>query len=72
MTQEDIYDEKLSPLVKQIIEICKEHNMSCLLSFACPGDEAGEDVMCTTAILEDHRIGTKESFATSFWVLFRP
>lgn len=61
MTQEDIYDEKVSPLVKQIIEVCKEHKMPCVLSFACPDDKDGESsLMCTTAMLEDHFIGSKD------------
>ena len=70
MTQEDIYDEKVSPLVKQIIEICKEHDMPCLLSFACPDDEDGESsLMCTTAILEDHRIGAKRKLREALKLL---
>ena len=31
---ESIYDEKISPLMRQIIDICKEHNMPMVASFA--------------------------------------
>ena len=73
MTQEDIYDEKVSPLVKQIIEICKEHKIPCLMSFACPNDEPenGDSLMCTTAILEDDGIGKKERLKEALRVLRR-
>lgn len=31
---ESVYDEKISPLMTQIIAICKEHNMPMVASFA--------------------------------------
>ena len=32
MSKENVYDEQISPLVHQIIDICKEHNIALLLS----------------------------------------
>lgn len=52
--KEQVYDEKISPLMTQIISICKEHHIQMLGSFFLrepTGDEVEEhekDLCCTT------------------------
>lgn len=45
---EQVYDEKIYPLMKQIIEICKENNLPFFASF-----QYQEDGFCTTSILPE-------------------
>lgn len=49
MTKENVYDEQISPLVHQIINICKEHNIALLLS-AQLQDEDDQTLYCTTIL----------------------
>lgn len=48
LTKEQIHDQKISPLVNQIIAICKENNINSLLSFSLD-----DDLMCTSFIPAD-------------------
>ncbi|MDR5784100.1 hypothetical protein QCE63_32280 [Caballeronia sp. LZ065] len=48
--KEQIYDEQISPLMVQIIAICKEHNIAHLMSFSIPTDE-DPDLAVTTVRL---------------------
>lgn len=50
MSKEKFYDEKVAPLMKEIIAICKEHKIAMVASFAIPNDEDPE-LLCTTALL---------------------
>ena len=54
---EKLYDEKISPLISQVIEICKDNNVPMFFS-ACykndPNNPDGE-MFCTTAILPENR-----------------
>lgn len=50
MNKEQIYDEQISPLMAQIIEICKEHKIAHLACFAIPNDD-DPDLRCSTAQL---------------------
>ncbi|WP_175810615.1 hypothetical protein [Burkholderia cepacia] len=50
ITKEQIYDEKISPLMTQIIAICKEHGIPIVASFFTPGDDDPE-LAVTTALL---------------------
>ena len=64
MNQEQIYDEKIAPLMAQIIDLCKEYRMPFVACFACPdGTEEGEDLRCTSYLLGDEQIGNQEGFA---------
>jgi len=47
-SEEKVYDEKLSPLMKQIIEICKEHKIPMLAVFVYENDENGDQNAATT------------------------
>jgi len=49
-TKEQIYDEQISPLMAQIIAICKEHGIPIVASFFTPGDNDPE-LAVTTAML---------------------
>ena len=55
-TKEDIYDEKISPLMKQIIEICQENKIAMIASYSIPGvndEDPNDPLQCTTGLLED-------------------
>ena len=51
MNKEQIYDEQISPLMTQIIAICKEHDIQHVVSFAIP-TESDPELMCTTAKID--------------------
>lgn len=46
--KEQIYDEQIDPLMRQVIAICKEHKIAMIADFALD-----EDLKCTTALLAD-------------------
>lgn len=52
--KEDVYDDRLSPLVAAIIELCKEHSISTFMHFELDDydDDDGESrrCSCTTSI----------------------
>jgi hypothetical protein len=52
---EAIYDEQISPLMAQILEVCKAHDIPMVASFQLtPVDEDGNGPMlCTSAIPVD-------------------
>lgn len=49
-TKEQIYDDKISPLMAQIIAICKVHKIPVVASFFTPGADDPE-LAVTTALL---------------------
>lgn len=53
MTKEQVYDEKISPLMVQIISICKEHGIAMIANFACPNDE-DEDLQALTLLPDEN------------------
>lgn len=47
--KEGVYDEKIYPLMDEIIKLCQENNIQMLASFALKDeDEVGENLACTT------------------------
>lgn len=48
-TKESIYDEKINPLMAQIIGICQEHKIPFFASFTL---DKKADVQCTSALLD--------------------
>jgi len=46
--KEAVYDEKISPIVQQIIDICKVENIPFVMDFGLR-DGDGENVYCLTA-----------------------
>lgn len=56
---EHVYDEQISPLMKQIIDICKAHRLPMIASFAfknCEEKGAGD---CSTLLTYEGRNVTK-------------
>lgn len=53
---ESVYDQQISPLMQQIINICKEHNMPVLASFAFANTENTGVACCTTALTFEGRL----------------
>lgn len=47
---EQVYDDEISPLMAQIIEICKRENMPMVASFQYARDEDHVDDCCTSLI----------------------
>ena len=53
--KEKIYDEQISPLMTEIIKICKENKIAFFANYRLGFDEeAGEDLLCTTSIPNDN------------------
>lgn len=52
MTKEDLYDTHISPLMAQIIALCKEHKIAVYAAFDL-ADEDNDDLGCTTYIHDD-------------------
>lgn len=50
MNKEEAYDAKVSPLMREVIAICKEHHIPVLAVFHTPNDDK-DDLFCTTALL---------------------
>lgn len=50
--KEQIYDEKISPLMAQILEICKTNHIAMIATFSIPTPEVN-DLRCTSAVLEE-------------------
>lgn len=52
---EEVYDKEISPLMTQIMDICKKHNfpMAMCFQYKSTGEESYE--FCDTAILPDER-----------------
>ncbi len=46
--EEEVYDEKISPLMQQIIEICKKHKIPMMASFTYINTKEDGPGRCTT------------------------
>ncbi|EDC3150253.1 hypothetical protein KGN64_003341 [Salmonella enterica] len=62
---ESVYDEKISPLMTQIIAICKEHNMPMVASYAYKNSEEQGRCYCTTTLTFEGRHIKEFAEATS-------
>jgi hypothetical protein len=52
--KEAVYDERISPLMAQIIALCKEHSINMAAQFSLGVDEANEQTLfCTTCLPVD-------------------
>lgn len=49
--REDVYDNQISPLMTEIIRICKEHDIPMVASFQYDDRESDGAALCTTVIL---------------------
>ena len=52
---EKVYDEQINPLMAQIIEVCKQHNMPFIASFQYASDGKDDHQFCTTCVLPEER-----------------
>lgn len=52
-TKENIYDEQISPLMQQVIDICREHKIAMVFSAHLP-DEEQDSLYCTTLLPGDN------------------
>ena len=50
MTKEEIYDEQISPLMRQIIALCKEHKIANVCTFSL---DLEKGLCCTTVMTGD-------------------
>ena len=65
MNKEQVYDEKIAPLMAQIIGICHEHNIGMVADFEIPNDE-DQDLCCTSGTPGDGgQISRRHSLARS-------
>lgn len=48
--KEAIYDEHISPLMAQIIALCKEHKINMAAQFALDPNEEDRTLFCTTCL----------------------
>jgi len=55
MNKEQAYDEKISPLMTEIIAICREHGIAMLASYSIPA-EGKEDQTCTTHLDDGDKV----------------
>ena len=54
MTQEEFYDAKISPLMTQVIALCKEAQIPMVADFALDwSDDEQSHLKCTTALLDE-------------------
>ena len=51
MTREEAYDSNISPLMTQIVAICKEHGIPMVASFQLNDERPADDAFCCTTIL---------------------
>jgi hypothetical protein len=54
MSKEDIYDEKIYPLMAQILEICQAHHIAMVASFATPSDDDSE-LFCSSRVPDENQ-----------------
>ena len=50
--KEKVYDDLINPLIGQIIDICKEHHIAMLATFAIPTPD-NEGLACTTSLPDE-------------------
>ncbi len=50
---EKVYDDQISPLMQQIIKICKDNNIPMIASFEYKHDTNEHSDMCTTYLQHD-------------------
>ena len=48
--KEDVYDNEISPLMTQIIDICKQHGIPIIASFTYENSDERDPGRCTTLI----------------------
>jgi hypothetical protein len=69
MNKEQIHDEQISPLMAQIIEICKEHKIAFVASYAIPTED-DDTLRCSSALL-GREYGAPDEFKRA-WKELKP
>ena len=52
VNKEKIYDERINPLMAQIIELCKQNGIAMVASFAIPNDD-DPNIRCTSHLADE-------------------
>jgi hypothetical protein len=52
VNKEKIYDERISPLMAQILTICKENGIAMVAQFAIPNPD-DPDLVCTSCLTDE-------------------
>lgn len=52
MNKEQIYDDQINPLMKQIIQICRENHIAMICSFAIPTPDDA-DLFCSSRVPDE-------------------
>ncbi|CAJ0779025.1 hypothetical protein LMG7141_00830 [Ralstonia condita] len=60
MTKEDVYDEQIAPLMKQIIAVCRENKMAMVATIHCPS--ATDSTLCCSTALTTDEFDPPETF----------
>lgn len=71
MTQEQIYDEKITPIMAQITQLCEEHRIPFIACFACPSKE-DRNLRAAFCFTGPHLIGVQHDFHQAARVLSIP
>lgn len=50
-TKEEVYENEISPLMNEIINICQKHKIANLCSFHYGNDVDGDPLLCTSAAI---------------------
>ena len=53
MNKEQVYDERISPLMKKVLDICREHGIAMLATFDLPTEEK-PGLNCSTMCPDEH------------------
>jgi isochorismate hydrolase len=53
--EEKVYDEKIAPLMTQIINVCKEHEIPIVCTFQYGWSEEDDALLCTTVLTQFER-----------------
>lgn len=65
---ESVYDERIAPLMSQIIAVCKEHKLPMLATFQYQRTEENGEGFCTTSLPFSER-GTAEKLTQAMNVM---
>lgn len=67
-TKEGIYDEQISPLMAQVIAICREHKIANVCSFSLDPEEG----LCCTTCMTSPEFEPPEKFLRCVELLYPP
>lgn len=70
MTKEQVYDAMISPLMEQIIAICKHNKIAMIASFSLPDDE--DDSLCCATLLVEKDFDPPDAYLAAARVLGMP